>query len=492
VAEAIDTTKEAPPAQGFQTLDSKDLGDLESSVSTRAATPQGGPAETPGSGPAASAEVTATHLPDASAGTQTAAPVLKEVPAALCKRTQTKSDRTRKAIKAACGSLLVLALALGIWRYARYPHPAPPDIQPRTAAEEVADVLEKPSSDSNRAAPAGDDHFLWEAKLREIDSLRQTLLAKKEEILALQQNYQYGILELEEEAARLIRRGSFDSLSHGLKNRRIELALQSIQRRCSYRDNLERPLRWIDLGSEELLYLRRRALFDLQLKDIAEHIDMAAHMADIDSALMRYQPTAENLSINCPAPLQPSLEVLWRRLAEQSRHVETSAEDQQNQDIIAEVCSGNLGRLSELSSLTLRGARCLAESGAMQLFLNRLNGMTPVAARKLCEWPGQWLCLNGVTRLTPELASQLFAWPGEWMSLNGVSEVPDEAARHLAKWDGRQLELMGLRKSTGIKFLAQWEASGGRLVVPAGIRREIELYRHTGQSPAQVQRRGRP
>jgi hypothetical protein len=227
------------------------------------------------------------------------------------------------------------------------------------------------------------------------------------------------------------------------------------------------------------------------LKDIAEHIDMTSHMADIDSALMKYQPTVEKLSINNSAPLQPSQDVIWRRLAEQAKHVETSAEDQRNQDIIAEVCSGNLGRLSELSSLTLKGARCLAESGVMQLFLNRLSGMTPAAARKLCEWPGQWLCLNGVTRLTPELAGQLFAWPGEWMSLNGVSEVPDEAAQKLVKWKGRQLELMGLRKSTGIEFLAQWEVSGGRLFVPDDIRQQIEKFRRAGQPPAQARNSGR-
>jgi hypothetical protein len=128
----------------------------------------------------------------------------------------------------------------------------------------------------------------------------------------------------------------------------------------------------------------------------------------------------------------------------------------------------------------------------MQLFLNRLPGLTPAAAVKLCEWPGQWLCLNGVTRLPPELASRLFAWPGDWISLNGVSEVPDEAAKHLAGWKGRQLELMGLRKPTGIEFLAQWEASGGRLFVPDDIRREIERIRRKGRPPTQAGSPGRP
>jgi hypothetical protein len=395
-------------------------------------------------------------------------------------------------IKAACGACLVLALAAGVWLYTRHPHPRLPDGQARSAPEEVVALMEKPSSELNQPEPADDHHFAWEAKLREIDLLRQVLLSKKDEILRLRQNYQYGILELEEEAGRLIRRGGFDALPQALKNRQLELALQSIQRRQAYHDNLAKPLNWIDLGSEELLFLQRRAIFDLQLKEIAEGIDMAAHMADIDMALVKYQPTVEKLSINSSVALQPSLEAIWRRLAEQARHAgPSSADDQRNQDIIAEVCAGNLERLSELSALTLKGARCLSESGAMQLFLNRLNGMSPAAAGKLCEWPGQWLCLNGVTRLSPELASRLFAWPGEWMSLNGLSEVTDEAAHYLAKWKGRQLELMGLRKSTGVEFLAQWEASGGKLFVPADIRQQIEIFRRSGQLPAPARTPGR-
>lgn len=517
MAETVDTTCEASPADGFQALGPNDLSDLESAASidipiqepaeaasgrrpvtatgvqaeSRAAASLAEQADGFGGKGVAPAKNAGTQLPNASREAQSAVSVLREAPVRSPKTAEKSSVKTRRAVQAACGVILVLAVASGVWLYTRHPHLQPSDIQPRLITEEVVVNPEKPSSSSNQPVTAGDAHFAWEAKFREIDTLRQTLLAKKEEILRLQQNYQYGVLELEEEVARLIRKGGFDSLAQALKNRRIELALQSIQRRCSYRDNLEKPLHWIDLGSEELLFLQRRAFFDLQLKDIAEHIDMNAHMADIDSALIRYQPTVEKLSINNSVAPQLSLEGLWKRLAEQAKHVDTSAEDQRNQDIIAEVCSGNLGRLSDLSRLTLEGARCLAESGARQLFLSRLSGMTPATAGKLCEWPGQWLGLNGIVQLSPELASQLFAWPGEWMSLNGLSEVPDEAAKHLVKWKGRQLELMGLRKPTGIEFLAQWEVSGGRLFVPDDIRREIEKFRRTTQPPAQARNPGR-
>lgn len=439
----------------------------------------------------ASAERPAAQLPVAPVEPQHADSVSKEAEPNLPNTSPRTSARTRKPIKAAGGVILVLAIAAGAWLYTRYSYPQPSADQPRSVAEEVVVALEKPSSDLTPPAPITDGYFAWEAKLRDMDTLRQALLAKKEEILRLQQNYQYGIRELEEEAARLIRRGGFDVLPQALKNRQFELALQSIQRRHSYHDALARPLHWIDLGSEELLYLQRRAFFDLQLKEIAEHIDMNIHMTDIDSALIKYQPTPEKLSITPSLPLQPSLEVIWRRLAEQARLVVNSPDDQRDQEIIAEICSGSVGRLSELSSLTLKGARCLAESGAKQLFLNRLNGLSPDAARKLCEWPGEWLCLNGITRLSPELASQVFAWPGQWMSLNGLNEVSVEAAKYLVGWKGRQLELMGLRKATGIEFMSQWEVSGGRLFVPDDIRREIEMFRRTGQLPAPARTSGR-
>jgi hypothetical protein len=40
---------------------------------------------------------------------------------------------------------------------------------------------------------------------------------------------------------------------------------------------------------------------------------------------------------------------------------------------------------------------------------------------------------------------------------------------------------MSLRKTNGIEYLAQWEASGGKLFVPAGIRQEIAAWRQSSR-----------
>jgi len=96
-----------------------------------------------------------------------------------------------------------------------------------------------------------------------------------------------------------------------------------------------------------------------------------------------------------------------------------------------------------------------------------------------------------LTRLAPEAAQQLFAWPGDWISLNGIGELTAEAARYLPAWRGRKLELMSLRKTNAIEYLVQWEASGGKLFVPAGIRQEIAAWRQPARPGAPL-RKGIP
>lgn len=501
MAETLTTDPDTPPAEGFQALDSGDLSDMNPPQGIEElGGGEGGPLageEIPAAVPVAHAEtrsaadasdsvavsgVEGIASPEDSSGRQIeaaadapgAACVLKEIPAAGRSAPATLAMALmRPVVRVVCCIGAVVCIAGGIWLYLHQPRTEPVPAPSPAAQAQAAPVEDRQPPRTEPSPPPADDHFTWEAKLREVDALRQTLLAKKEEILQLQQTYQYGILEVEEEAARLIKRLGIDTPAQALKHRQLDLALKSIQRRQAYRESLEKPLRWIEFGSEELLYLKRRAIIDLQLKKIAEHIDIKSNMTDIESAIEKYQPTAERLAVGNPAQLHPSMEMIWKRLAEQAKPAAVSADDQRDQEIVAEVCSGNLGRLSELTNLTLRAARCLAESGAMELFMNRLSRVSPAAAKKLCEWPGQWLCLNGIPRLSPDVAKHLSGWTGERISLNGLSELPVEAAASLAGWKGRQLELMGLRKPTGMEHLVQWEAAGGKLYVPDNLRKEI-------------------
>ena len=282
------------------------------------------------------------------------------------------------------------------------------------------------------------------------------------------------LLELEDETKRLVRRARIDSFAQAQKNSEFELLLQNIQRRQVYREALDQPLRWIESASEDLLYLSRRFAIDLLVKDVAQDIDMKRHLNEIEQALERYQPTAGRLSIDPASISAPSPELIGRRLIEQAKVMGWVVGGHRNHEIVSEVCGGNVARAAELSELSLKGARCLAESDLKHLFLNRLTEMSPNSAEKLSQWPGEWLCLNGIARLEPEAAAHLFAWQGQWLSLNGLRELPVEAGNHLAGWGGRQLELTGLRQAAGVEYLVRWEADGGRLFVPDTIRSAID------------------
>jgi len=370
---------------------------------------------------------------------------------------------------------LVCAAVTGIGLYDSQPHLNSATVPTALFVGAASDSKLKPNAPVPYPVSAAvEEASLLAHKLSETEGLRQALQAKRNEILHVKQDYQYGILELEDETKRLMKQGRIDSVALALKNQEIELLLQNTQRRLAYSEALEKPLQWINGASEELLYLQRRASIDLQMKNIAEGIDIKRHLSEIDYALERYQPTLGRLSVDTISAKPPSLEAICKRLLEQSKSMVMAPGDHRNQEIVAELCSGNLTRASELSKLSLKGARCLAESDAKQLFLNRLAEMPPPAAKKLSEWPGQWLCLNGFSRLDSDVASHLFEWQGQWISLNGLSEISAEAGKHMARWNGRQLELMGLRKPTGLEYLVQWEAAGGRLFVPDDIRWGID------------------
>jgi hypothetical protein len=502
--------------EGFQSLEAEDMNDMgldssgspgESIVAQAPAADQpmaeavadevrdlpvdpGGATEMPMEEATAVTEDPPTHPEGEAPGVKGPCLSLKEINATETQPAKGRASlKRRRGVHVICALVLVLALAGSVWVYFHRPHlfGLPHGSRPSTAEPKSSESsLDSASRSASSVAVSG---MSWESQLQKVDDRRKVLRAKRAEIVRLRQDYQYGVLELEEEIARFIKRTGVDGLAQALKERQVEFNLDSIQRRQAYADGLDKPLRWIDAAGEELLYLQRRAFYDLQVRQAASGVDMDARLREIDAALRTYQPTTENLAVNSAAALQP-LDVMWKRLVEQSRHVVLTGAESRNQDVVEEICSGNMGRVSELSVLTLRSARCLAESQAMELFLNRLTDMPSATVQKFVEWPGNWLCLNGFTRLAPETARHLFAWPGDWISLNGIVELTAEAARHLPAWRGRKLELMSLRKTNGIEYLAQWEASGGKLFVPAGIRQEIVAWRQPTRPGTPVRRGG--
>ena len=327
---------------------------------------------------------------------------------------------------------------------------------------------------------------IYDAKIEEITALRDRLLLKQEEVMQLKKQYQEGIEELEKEISDELQKGESNTFLQAMENNSIAFKLRTIQRRQAYIQQLEKPSKWIYQACEELLYIKRRTLMDLQVAEIAGGIDMNKHVRHINAAVRKYQPAADKLAPEMTnAQLEP-LEAIWQRIQEKTQQYAPVRAQSKNQIISEQICTGNFNRLTELSEISDETARCITEMHASDLFLNGLSEISPGAAKQLFHWKGSWICLNGVRALSPRAAHYLFQWDGNWISLNGLAEFPAEIGEILLQWDGRQLELMGLQyredspARIALKYLARWERAGGKLFVAQSIRKKIdEMHRNS-------------
>ena len=377
-------------------------------------------------------------------------------------------------------TLLLMGIAGGVFymnpslfEFKREAQPAPlKTAEPTPHVKTVKKQVEppKPLSKNER----------YQARLTDAGLLRDELLEKKEEIYQLKRHYQNGIADLEEQIRRLLQEEGITSFTEAQKNRRIELNLRTIQRRRSYIHGLEKPTRWIKQGSEDLLYLKRKAELDLQLIDFAGGIDMDRHMRHIAAAIQKYRPSAEKLAVDRENTDLPPLETIWGQIKNQKKKTGKTLPNLADAEITKEICSENYERTAELTSMSAATAQCLAKMNGSDLFLNRLTELSPAAAKYLFQWRGSWICINGVKELSPAAAQYLFKWEGNWISLNGLNEFPSELATYLMKWEGKQLELMGLRYNKknadqkALKYLALWETMGGKLFISDDVRKEIQ------------------
>ena len=385
--------------------------------------------------------------------------------------------KVRKLIAAAAIILIVAGYA--VYHSPSVVGPGKEKEPERTVTSETHKTAEPVAVQVQTPKPAGKQQR-YRSKLNEVDHLRDKLLAKREEIYRLKLHYRNGISDLQDQIAKEMQNTGISTLDQALNNRRIELNLRTIQRRQNYIQELEKPDLWVHRGSEELLFLKRKAELDLQMVDIASGIDMDRHMRYINSAIQKYQPSAEKLAVD-PLPVETNpIEAIWDQIIQKQADIARTPVGSKDKDIISEICSGNFKRMAELTTITPDAARCLSRVNSSELFLNGLTRVSTEDAKYLFQWQGNWICLNGIKELSPAVARHLFRWNGDWISLNGLTEFPPELAVYLMEWKGNQLELMGLKYNKSkpdlkaLKYLALWETMGGKLFVSEGVRNEMK------------------
>jgi hypothetical protein len=364
----------------------------------------------------------------------------------------------------------------------------PPAAPGASASEAAVDTVRprKPALPVGADRSHSLDSRLQEA-LREAAVLREQMLAKAGEILALQDRNRQQILSTGEKIASVAAQNGFQSLEEALQNKPIEFSLRSIQQRLAYVEGLNQPARDLQHGAEELLFISRAVRAEMEMARVLNGIDLNTRLGRVESAIAENRSVLDQVAIREPVDRVP-FERIWKELpiapdpasprstdAPESRATapRQALPPPTNAQIWQELCDGDVANASRLSLLSAEAAQCLAGWEGQSLFLNGLTELTPDVAQALSQWHGNWLVLNGLTHLSPDSAKHLSRWPGKRLSLNGLERLSSLETTYLRRWKGKELELMSLSKfSRQVAVdLTRWKKAGGRVFVQERLKK---------------------
>ena len=380
---------------------------------------------------------------------------------------------------AATVSAAVLLLAGGwYWVY-------PDRVQAPAASDTAAPpVVSQRSSERDAAVdpdPASAAASPLSATAARLDRLRRQLLEKSAAIEQLRSYYRAGIEAETDLVIQLLQDTgqSTGAYADAFENPRVHLALTAIQRRSTIVDQLDAPQKSLHLGSEELLFLSRRAELLALMAGKTSDMDIDGFVQLADERMADHREMLARLNIDAAAETPVTLASIWQGIEKRLAAASTSArspagpppENVDDSAIWKEICAGDFSRKHLLTRLPPQVAQCLTTWTGKDLFLNGLTELSPASAKLLAAWDGDWLGLNALAELSPEAARCLSRWRGKGLSLNGLSQLSPQVADILSQWQGDQIELVNLTHAV------EWDNPRTRLFLSENVTRDIHATR---------------
>ena len=225
------------------------------------------------------------------------------------------------------------------------------------------------------------------------------MLIKQGEIAELKRYYNKAIIQVADRILHIKNAQGINSIQQDLKNKTIELNLQTIQRRQAYIQGLDHPAHWLDDGSEELLYLKRKIKIHLRLAHITSGIDLDGLEKESNEIINNRRLSLTDLALDTEAVKRQPLENIWNEIIKKEKQVTLNKiipnkdrrpkkdpgfkQHNHNRIILEEICTGNFTRRNELTVLSVKAAQCLAQGRDADLFLNHISDLNPEAAKHL-------------------------------------------------------------------------------------------------------------
>lgn len=335
-----------------------------------------------------------------------------------------------------------------------------PDKQPVYTNKPLpAEIINK--SESSEIKRADSNRLEIDNNLKKIELLIDKLKKTKNELDILIQFYNDGIKNVELNINKEKKEKNITTFKDAIKNMRIKLDLETIQRRLFYIYKLEKPLNQLNYDIEELIFLNRKIKIAMQIIPIINKTEIVKINNDIKTVLLKHISITDTLfPDNISTNNLESLENIWAKLP---KYIKKKT----NQAIWEEICNGKFNNLNKITELSIDAAECLSLWDGKDLYLNKISMLTPQTTKKLIAWKGEWLCLNALKDLSSDTAKYLFKWKGKHISLNNITEISDKEAEYIYNWNGKQLEMINLNKFSpkAAQYLTKWINSGGTLYI---------------------------
>jgi hypothetical protein len=321
--------------------------------------------------------------------------------------------------------------------------------------------FEEPVFEEKNINPSQLDIFI-----ENLDIIIDKLKATQNDIEVFLRYYNDGIKNLEETIIKEIKRKNIKTFQDAIKNIKIKIGIETIQRRLFYIDKFQKPFNQLNCDIEELIFLKRKIKIAINIIPLVSEQEIENFEKSIKTILLKHISVTDKLfTDNTSINKLESLESIWSALPcsteKKTEKKITSSE------IWKELSDGNFTNINNLTRLSPAAAECLSKWKGKDLYLNNITKLTPQITKKIIKWKGDWLCLNGLSAISPEVAKILFSWDGKRISLNGIKKISEKEAEYISRWNGEELEIINLKyfSPAAAEYLTKWLKRGGKIYI---------------------------
>ncbi len=322
--------------------------------------------------------------------------------------------------------------------------------------------LEEPVFEETNINPSQLDVFIENLNII-IDKLKAT----QNDLDVFLRYYNDEIKNLEENIVTEIKTKNIKTFQDAIKNMRIKLGLETIQRRLFYIDKFQKPFNKLNCDIEELIFLKRKIKIAINIIPIISEQEIKNFEKSIKTIILKHISVTDKLfTDNNSTNKLESLESIWSALPCSTEKKKTKKKITSS-EIWKELSDGNFTNTNNLTRLSIEAAKCLSKWKGKDLYLNNIKKLTPEITKEIVKWKGDWLCLNGLSAISPEVAKILFSWEGKRISLNGIKEISEKEAEYISRWNGKELEIINLKyfSPAAAAYLTKWLKRGGNIYI---------------------------